>query len=233
MSQVTAPQESEQTPIKDALAQLILDALPHTQCTRCGYPDCQGYAAAIATSQADINQCPPGGQAGVERLASITGRPVLPLSAAHGAELPRTVMWIDENWCIGCTLCIKACPTDAIVGTHKRMHTIIERWCTGCELCLPVCPVDCIETDNASGVHTGWAAWSPEQAKAAQERYQFRSNRLILEERERQKKLEKKAVEKLSDLATHSHHTDPTVLDKKRKVIEAAIAKSRARQPPG
>jgi len=233
MSQVTTPQQPEQPPLKDALTLRILDALPQTQCTRCGYPDCRAYAEAIATGQADINQCPPGGQVGVERLARITERPALPLSAAHGTESPRAVMWIDENWCIGCTLCIKACPTDAIVGTHKRMHTVIEQWCTGCELCLPVCPVDCIETDNASGIHTGWAAWTAEQAQAARDRYQFRSNRLILEERDRLKILEKKAVEKLSDLAAHSHHTDPTVLDKKRQVIEAAIARARARQSQG
>ncbi len=215
---------------QDALTERILAALPQTQCTRCGYPDCRGYAEAIVAGQAGINQCPPGGQAGVLRLADITQQPSLPLSAAHGTESPRAVMWIDENWCIGCTLCIKACPTDAIVGTNKRMHTVIEQWCTGCELCLPVCPVDCIETDNASGQRTGWDAWTPAQADTARERYQFRSIRLISEERERLKKLEKRAIEKLSDLATHSHHTDPVVLDKKRQVIEAAIARARARQ---
>lgn len=168
------------------------------------------------------------------RLAHITQRPALPLNPDHGTEVPRVVMWIDENWCIGCTLCIKACPTDAIVGTHKRMHTIIEAWCTGCELCLPVCPVDCIETELASADRTGWDAWTPEQADTARQRYQFRSNRLILEERERLKKLEKRAVEKLSDLAAHSHHTAPAVLDKKRLVIEAAIERARAKlaQPP-
>ena len=180
--------------------------------------------------QAHINQCPPGGQTGVERLADITQRPALPLNPDHGPEAPRVVMWVDENWCIGCTLCIKACPTDAIVGTHKRMHTVIEAWCTGCELCLPVCPVDCIETEPASGERTGWNAWTPEQAEAARQRYQFRSNRLIQEERERLKKLENRAIEKLSDLAAHSHHTDPAVLDKKRLVIEAAIARAKAKQ---
>lgn len=214
----------------DDLARRVLDALPQTQCTRCGYPDCRRYAEAVATGEAAINQCPPGGQAGIERLARITGRPVAPLNPVHGSEGPRTVIWIDENWCIGCTLCIKACPTDAIVGTHKRMHTVIEQWCTGCELCLPVCPVDCIETENVTGSETGWAAWSADQAAAARNRYETRSTRLILEERRRLEKLEKRAVEKLNDLPKHTHHTDPAILDKKRQVIEAAIARAKARR---
>ena len=131
----------------EALAGRILDALPQTQCTRCGYPDCAGYAHAIADGIADINQCPPGGEAGVVRLADITGRSPQPLNPEFGIEGPRTVAFIDEDWCIGCTLCIAACPTDAIIGSNKRMHTVIEEFCTGCELCLPVCPVDCIPKD--------------------------------------------------------------------------------------
>ena len=118
-----------------------------------------------------INQCPPGGAEGVARLAALTGQPVLPLSADHGLEAPRTLAVIDENWCIGCTLCIKACPTDAIVGANNRMHTVIEPHCTGCELCLPVCPVDCISLETVSGQATGWAAWSPLLADHARGRY--------------------------------------------------------------
>ena len=155
----------------------IDQALPQTQCTRCGYPDCRRYAEAIAAGAAAINQCPPGGEEGIARLAAITGQPALPLNPDNGVEAPRVLARIDENWCIGCTLCIKVCPTDAILGANKRMHTIIAEACTGCELCLPVCPVDCIELDNASAEATGWAAWSQEQAVQARKRYQKHSVR--------------------------------------------------------
>lgn len=154
-----------------ALAADIDAALPQTQCTRCGYPDCAAYAQAIASGEAAINQCPPGGQEGVRRLASITGRPELPLNAENGLEAPRALAVIDEAWCIGCTLCIKACPTDAILGANKRMHTVIAEHCTGCELCIPVCPVDCIELVNASADATGWSAWGTAQAEHARSRY--------------------------------------------------------------
>lgn len=147
-------------------------ALPQTQCTRCGYPDCAAYAAAIVSEGAPINQCPPGGTEGIARLAAITGQPALPLNPDNGAEGPRAVAVIDEAWCIGCTLCLDACPTDAIFGSNKLMHTVIEPHCTGCELCLPVCPVDCIAMVNVSGTDTGWAAWSGQQAGQALARYQ-------------------------------------------------------------
>ena len=210
----------------------LLDALPQTQCTRCGYPDCAGYAGALARGEARINQCPPGGQAGVERLARLTGQPVLPLDPEHGVEAPRTVVWIDENWCIGCTLCIEACPTDAIVGTHKRMHTVIEPYCTGCELCLPVCPVDCIAVENASGAATGWAAWSAEQADLARTRYAHRQQRLARTRAEHQERLQAKARDKLAHL-TERTHTDPhdqAAIERKRAIIEAALARAQSRQ---
>ena len=216
-----------------ALVERINDALPQTQCTRCGYPDCRAYAQAVAQCHAGINQCPPGGAEGVQRLAAITQRPVLPLSPAHGEEGPRLTVWIDEEWCIGCTLCIKACPTDAIVGASKRMHTVIEPLCTGCERCLPVCPVDCIRTEPVSGALTGWAAWSADQAQMARNRYEKRSNRLALEAREHQEKLIKKAEAKLNDLQSHSRITQPEALDTKRAIIEAALAKARMRQGQG
>lgn len=212
----------------------LLAVLPQTQCTRCGYPDCAAYAKAIVDRQAPINQCPPGGTEGVRRLAALTGLPVQPLNPANGLEGPRTVVFIDEAWCIGCTLCIKACPVDAIVGANKLMHTVIEAYCTGCELCLPVCPVDCIKIETVSGTATGWAAWSAAQAKQARARYDFHSFQCKRDEDENDKRLEEKALLKLSDLSHHSQHTDPAVLDKKRAVIEAALARARAKRgdPP-
>ncbi|GGH61809.1 hypothetical protein GCM10010975_25880 [Comamonas phosphati] len=161
-----------------ALAASIDAVLPQTQCTRCGYPDCAAYAQAIAQGDAAINQCPPGGAQGIDRLAAITGQPAMPLSAEHGVKAPRMLAVIDEAWCIGCTLCIKACPTDAILGANKRMHTVINAHCTGCELCIPACPVDCIQLENASGEATGWDAWSQAQADHARARYAAHQARL-------------------------------------------------------
>ncbi len=212
------------------LAARLLDALPQTQCTRCGYPDCAAYAQAIATGDAAINQCPPGGQEGVARLAAITATAALPLDPAFGQESPRAVVFIDENWCIGCTLCIPACPTDAIVGSNKRMHTVMEAYCTGCELCLPVCPVDCIVLENASGTSTGWAAWSSSQADTARQRHAQSLVRRQREADEHALRQEHKAQIKLANLAEHSQHTDPHVLDKKRSVIEAALERARAKR---
>jgi len=161
------------------LAAQLLAELPQTQCTRCGFPDCAGYADAMANQQAAINQCPPGGEEGIRRLAKLTGQAPVSLNPAFGQEGPRSLVWIDENWCIGCTLCIEACHVDAIIGTHKRMHTVLEMICTGCELCLPVCPVDCMHLENVSGDMRGWDAWSQPMANQARERYEKRTLRLI------------------------------------------------------
>jgi electron transport complex protein RnfB len=213
-----------------SLFQRLHAALPQTQCTRCGYPDCAAYAQAIASNEAAINQCPPGGAEGIQRLARIGGLPAQPLNPAHGPEGPRAVAVIDEAWCIGCTLCLKACPTAAIFGSNKLMHTVIEAYCTGCELCLPVCPVDCIVVENASGEATGWAAWSPALAAHARSRYEFGSYRRKRDAAEHAIRLEEKARIKLADLTAHSQHTDPTVLDKKRSVIEAVLERARAKR---
>lgn len=179
-----------------AQAARIHAALPQTQCTRCGYPDCAGYAQAIEAGEAGINQCPPGGAEGIARLAALTGRPALPLDPGNGVEGPRAVAVIDEGWCIGCTLCIDACPTDAILGSNKLMHTVVERYCTGCELCIPVCPVDCIAMESVTGKRTGWHAWSAADAARALERYESRRERLARDEREHALTLEEKAKQK-------------------------------------
>jgi len=219
--------------VNESLIGRIDALLPQTQCQRCGYPDCRSYAVALAAGTAQINQCPPGGQEGVVRLAALLGRPALALNPTHGFEGPMTVAVIDEQWCIGCTLCLKVCPTDAIVGTHKRMHTVIEPYCTGCDLCLPVCPVDCIRMEpvsDAQPVPTGWAAWSPAQAEQARQRYTQRQQRLERQATAQQQRLIAKAESKLADLPSHSKHTDPAVLERKRALIEAALARARAAQ---
>jgi electron transport complex protein RnfB len=214
-------------------ADRIHAALPQTQCTRCGYPDCRSYAEAIAAGQAPVNQCPPGGEEGVRRLAEITGLPFLPLNPENGREGPRALAVIDEDWCIGCTLCIKVCPTDAILGANKRMHTVIEAWCTGCELCVPVCPVDCISLENVTGERSGWAAWSAAQAQEALGRYTARQERLRRESAEREDRLQAKAQAKLADLDNLTKDATGAERDRKRSVIEAALARSRAQRAAG
>ena len=214
------------TSTRRALAARIDAALPQTQCTRCGYPDCRGYAEAIAAGGADINRCPPGGAEGIARLAQLTGQAEKPLDPEHGNEGPRALALIDEAWCIGCTLCIKACPVDCIVGAPKRMHSVIEALCTGCELCVPVCPVDCISMPTVSGSRTGWQAWSGADAQTARDRYAARAMRLAREKAENDARLAARARAKLADLAAHSSITDPSVLAAKRAVIESALARA-------
>jgi electron transport complex protein RnfB len=218
-----------------------IDALlPQTQCTRCGEPDCARYAQAIADG-APIDRCPPGGAEGIARLAALTGRPIQPLDPVHGHEGPRNRVWIDEAACIGCTLCIKACPVDAIVGAAKRMHHVLEDACTGCDLCLPACPVDCIHATPATPGRSGWAAWSAHQAAEARTRYQRRQHRLAREADLEARKLSarsptNRALPPLPDAAPNPMHPSTPVLpggdDRKRAAIDAAIARARARQTP-
>ena len=218
------------------LADLLDAALPQTQCTRCGYPDCRAYAEAMASGEADINRCPPGGAEGITRLAQISGRPVLPLDITHGLEGPRQLAVIDEAWCIGCTLCIKACPVDCIVGASKFMHTVVDDQCTGCELCIPACPVDCISLQPAQAglqpLPSGWAAWSTEQAALARQRYQQTRQRRQAQQRQQDDRLPRKAQAALDDLPGHSRLTDPQALAAKRAVVEAALQRVRERSPP-
>ena len=127
------------------LADRIDDLLPQTQCTRCGYPGCRPYAEAIAIGAADINRCPPGGEATLATLARMLDRDPPALDTARGLPGPLRVAHIDERACIGCTLCISACPVDAIIGAPKRMHDVLGTLCSGCDLCVEPCPVDCID----------------------------------------------------------------------------------------
>ena len=220
---MTAPTHTAAT-----LADALNDALPQTQCTRCGYPDCRSYADAIARGEAGINQCPPGGAEGVARLAQLTGRPALPLNPNNGAEGPRQLAVIDEAWCIGCTLCLKACPVDAIVGGAKRMHTVIDPLCTGCELCIPVCPVDCISLVNVTGDATGWRAWSAPQADEAKTRYAFHRLRLQRDADERSARLAARA-QALQEAAESPATTEAHAPATKESRIAAALARARRR----
>lgn len=158
-----------------------IDALlPQTQCTRCGYAGCRPYAEAIVAGTADINQCPPGGAAGIEALARLTGRPVVALNPVHGLESPARVAVIDEATCIGCAKCLP-CPVDAIVGLRQHLHTVISAHCNGCELCIAPCPVDCITLVPASSL--GLEPPTPEENRA---RFEARSARLQRRQRERE-----------------------------------------------
>jgi electron transport complex protein RnfB len=158
-------------PFTPSLIDRLDDALPQTQCRRCGHEGCRPYAEAIARGE-PINRCPPGGDVLVATLAALTGRAPIALDRSCGEPGPLRVARIDEATCIGCTLCIDACPVDAIVGAAKRMHTVLPALCTGCELCLPPCPVDCIAMAPAG------RQWSPHDARAARARFSARKHRL-------------------------------------------------------
>jgi electron transport complex protein RnfB len=154
----------ETDPVVDQIDAL----LPQTQCAQCGYPGCRPYAQAIANGEADINQCPPGGESGINALADLLGIEAKPLNPENGVEKPLTVAVIDEQVCIGCTLCIQACPVDAIMGATKQMHTVIASECTGCDLCLPPCPVDCIEMVVPETDYRQWRWPQPPQAESGE-----------------------------------------------------------------
>jgi electron transport complex protein RnfB len=140
----------------DPLVEKINSILPQTQCGQCSFPGCRPYATAIANGEADINQCPPGGETTIIALADLLGREIKPLNPENGVEQTKRVAVIDELNCIGCTLCIQACPVDAILGAAKLMHTVIADECTGCDLCLPPCPVDCIDMVDIETTTQNW-----------------------------------------------------------------------------
>ncbi|MFC7514539.1 electron transport complex subunit RsxB [Herbaspirillum sp. GCM10030257] len=214
------------------LADQIEDLLPQTQCTKCGYAACRPYAEAVAAGEANYNQCPPGGMEGVARLAALLGKPVIPLNPVNGVERPRPVAVIDESLCIGCTLCIQACPVDAIVGAAKHMHSVVPDLCTGCDLCVAPCPVDCIAMVDVTPGKTGWAAWSQQQADAARERHRFRIFRLRRDKEENDARLAAKAAAKLKAVEAESTLTPEEMAAQARKkaIIQAAMERARVQK---
>jgi electron transport complex protein RnfB len=170
----------------DKLVDIVNSVLPQTQCTRCGYPSCKEYAKALCDSEADINQCPPGGDEGIAKLAKILGKEVKELNPAHGTIAPKTIVKIIEDECIGCALCLKACPVDAIVGANKMIHTVIATECTGCDLCIPACPVDCIEIIADPDEN-----WTQDRADHAKMRYENRKARKEILKKEQLELLQK------------------------------------------
>ena len=164
-------------PSPGSLAERIDALLPQTQCAQCGYAGCAPYADAIAAGAADINRCPPGGAATIAALATLTGRAARTLDPACGVAGPRVVARVEEDACIGCTLCIQACPVDAILGAPKRMHVVLNSLCTGCALCVPPCPVDCIVLDPVA------EPWTRDDADRARMRYRARNQRIARGER--------------------------------------------------
>lgn len=196
-----------------ALADAIDALLPQTQCRQCGYAGCRPYADAIVDGRADINQCPPGGDDVARGLAALLGVPFKPLDSAFGIHRPPAVAMIDEDICIGCMLCIQACPVDAIVGAAKFMHTVIAGECTGCELCLAPCPVDCIRM-----IETGRALTAEEKhaaAARARRRFQVRHERL---QRQRDARATRLAASR-----------EAAAEERKRATVQRAIARARAR----
>ncbi|MDH3066164.1 electron transport complex subunit RsxB [Achromobacter insolitus] len=209
-----------------SLADRIDALLPQTQCTKCGYDGCRPYADAIADGAAPINRCPPGGDEGIAALSALLDVPALPLDTTRGEPGPLLVARIDEAHCIGCTLCIQACPVDAIVGANKHMHTVLADWCTGCDLCVAPCPVDCIQMVPAG------RAWGPHDATVSRQRHRShlaRTERLAADNA----RLMAPEAAAPSNATTPAPAADDTRNeDRKRSAIESALARARARRNP-
>lgn len=228
------------------LADRIDALLPQTQCTKCGYDGCRPYADAIAAGAAAINRCPPGGDEGIVALSALLATPVLPLDLERGEPGPLLVAHIDESHCIGCTLCIQACPVDAIVGANKHMHTVLNDWCTGCDLCVAPCPVDCIQMVPAG------RAWTADDAAISRQRHrnhQARVERLAndnarlmaLQADDESEGAQRSASQDTQGAATpaavstapaSNTNADAQRDDRKRSAIESALARARARRNP-
>ena len=195
------------------LVERIEALLPQTQCRRCGYAGCEPYARAVAKREAPINQCPPGGDDTVVALAALLGVRPVPLDRSRGSPLPLSIAHIDEATCIGCTLCIAACPVDAIVGAAKLMHTVLAGRCTGCGLCVPPCPVDCIAFTPAD------RAWTRADAELARDRFRVRSTRL-----------ERQSSQRTVPAASPVPPSEDALRERRQAAVSAALARARARR---
>jgi electron transport complex protein RnfB len=200
-------------PSASTLVERIEALLPQTQCRRCGYAGCGPYARAVAKRDAPINQCPPGGEHTVAALAALLNVPTVPLDSARGSPRPLSIARIDEATCIGCTLCIDACPVDAIVGAAKLMHTVLVERCTGCELCVPPCPVDCITLAPVG------RAWTRVDADLARARFRARATRL-----------ERQSGKRKVQAAGARASSEDAVRERIQAAISAALARARARR---
>jgi Na+-translocating ferredoxin:NAD+ oxidoreductase subunit B len=223
-----ATANNQHSNLDDILIERIDAILPQTQCQQCGYAGCKPYATAIVQGSANINQCPPGGEAGIHALSVLLNVPDLPLNTAHGFTKPKAVAVIDEQRCIGCTLCIKACPVDAILGASKHMHTVISQECTGCELCLAPCPVDCITMQPLTKQH---AETEKATAPLARRRYQNRQARLEREIETRAQGLAKRnqSMVVATDPSVNESMSASTNNDAiKKSAIAAAMARVKA-----
>lgn len=221
---------------RDTLITEIDAILPQTQCRQCGFSGCEPYAAAIAEGRAGINQCPPGGEQGIRKLAELLGVSPVPLNTTHGMPKPKAVAVIDEQICIGCTLCILACPVDAIAGAAKQVHTVIAAECTGCELCIAPCPVDCISMSPLKQPVNGTTAKpyaligdplvheneKKKTADRARARHRFRLERLEREKQEQEERLTQKigAVKSIIGSSTSG--------DLKKAAIQIALERAKA-----
>ena len=211
--------------IRDAdfarLASRLDQVLPQTQCTKCGFAGCMPYARAMAAGEADINRCPPGGEPVINQLAALLETEVVPLDRSRGDHKPLLVALIDEALCIGCTLCIAACPVDAIVGAPKQMHTVISPNCSGCDLCLAPCPVDCIS------MQTSQFEWTSERQEAARQRHLAWPSRLERVAEIAQSKREARLEDHQKSVAGNAGSADA---ERRRQVVELALQRARARR---
>lgn len=215
-----------------ALVARIDAVLPQTQCTKCGYTGCRPYANAIASGEADINQCPPGGDEGIRKLVLLLNRPYKPLNPQNGIEKPLALAVIDEATCIGCTLCIKACPVDAIVGAAKQMHTVLMAQCTGCDLCVAPCPVDCITMEVLQDPQELHRRRDEKGAFSdiSRERFEFRNMRLERDKQEKAQKIAARGPTVKRTLEAEANEAPNEAPDPKKALIAAAMARAKAQR---